>query len=140
MESERKGEKVWRVATVDGKEVAVPDGVMQLFDSLELGQYEADRLELDLREDQILYVLKFVNHIEQHGEPATAVFTDKQREIVLELKQKELFDILLKAHFYKIKPMVDYLCKYIASLIRGKTPEEIRSAFAIIPLAEPDNQ
>jgi S-phase kinase-associated protein 1 len=35
------------------------------------------------------------------------------------------------ANYMEIKPLVDLTCATVASLIKGKTPEEIRKTFSI---------
>mmetsp|Transcript_69622 Transcript_69622/g.96809 ORF Transcript_69622/g.96809 Transcript_69622/m.96809 type:complete len:162 (+) Transcript_69622:61-546(+) len=44
---------------------------------------------------------------------------------------EEIFDIILAANYLDIKPLLDLSCAKIASLIKGKTPEEIRKTFNI---------
>jgi S-phase kinase-associated protein 1 len=47
------------------------------------------------------------------------------------LGQSELFDVILGANYLNIRPLLDKTCKFVADLIKGKTPEEIRKAFNI---------
>lgn len=44
-----------------------------------------------------------------------------------------LFYFILAANYLDIKYALDDACKYIASLIKGKNPEEIRKTFMIPP-------
>jgi len=44
---------------------------------------------------------------------------------------EEIFEIILAANYLDIKPLLDLSCAKIASLIKGKTPEEIRKTFNI---------
>ena len=44
---------------------------------------------------------------------------------------EEIFDIILAANYLDIKPLLDLSCAKIASLIKGKSPEEIRKTFNI---------
>ena len=57
--------------------------------------------------------------------------SSKMKEIVGEwyndfsdLSQEELFAIILAANYMDISPLLDLFCAKIASLIKGKTPEE----------------
>jgi S-phase kinase-associated protein 1 len=49
----------------------------------------------------------------------------------LNLEQDMLFEIILAANYLDIKPLLDVACKTIADMIKGKSPEEIRSKFNI---------
>ncbi len=49
----------------------------------------------------------------------------------VEMEQEMLFEILLAANYMDIKPLLELACATVASMIKGKTPEEIRKAFNI---------
>ncbi len=44
---------------------------------------------------------------------------------------EELFDIILAANYLNIKSLLDLSCAKVATLIKGKSPEEIRKTFNI---------
>lgn len=46
-------------------------------------------------------------------------------------EQDVLFEIILAANFMDIRPLLDLACAKVASMIKGKTPEEIRKTFNI---------
>eukprot|EP01084_Bolivina_argentea_P039709 73381_1 len=49
----------------------------------------------------------------------------------IEVDQETLFELILAANKLKIKPLLDLTCAKVASMIKGKTPEEIRKRFNI---------
>eukprot|EP00695_Tsukubamonas_globosa_P001321 TRINITY_DN231_c0_g2_i1.p1 TRINITY_DN231_c0_g2~~TRINITY_DN231_c0_g2_i1.p1 ORF type:complete len:162 (+),score=88.58 TRINITY_DN231_c0_g2_i1:67-552(+) len=49
----------------------------------------------------------------------------------LEIDQSLLIELILAANFLNIKDLLDLTCAKVASMIKGKTPEEIRQMFGI---------
>jgi S-phase kinase-associated protein 1 len=49
----------------------------------------------------------------------------------VELDQELLFELILAANYMDVKPLLDLTCAKTASLIKGKTPEQIRKTFNI---------
>ncbi|CAG9317924.1 unnamed protein product [Blepharisma stoltei] len=49
----------------------------------------------------------------------------------LNLETEMIFELILAANFLCISPLLDLLCAKLASLLKDKTSEEIRSAFHI---------
>uniref|UniRef100_A0A5B7BJS1 SKP1-like protein n=1 Tax=Davidia involucrata TaxID=16924 RepID=A0A5B7BJS1_DAVIN len=45
--------------------------------------------------------------------------------------QAVLYDLIMAANYLNIKGLLDQLCEKVASMIRGKSPEEIRKTFHI---------
>ncbi|KAK8803878.1 hypothetical protein WA588_005768 [Blastocystis sp. NMH] len=44
---------------------------------------------------------------------------------------EELLDLVVAANFLIVQPLLDLTCAKVASMIKGKSPEEIRSTFGI---------
>jgi S-phase kinase-associated protein 1 len=61
-----------------------------------------------------------------------ATFIDVDQEIVLELT--------LAANYLEIKPLLDLTCATVASKIKGKTPEEIRTQFGLVNDFTPEEE
>uniref|UniRef100_A0A5F9DTE3 S-phase kinase-associated protein 1 n=1 Tax=Oryctolagus cuniculus TaxID=9986 RepID=A0A5F9DTE3_RABIT len=49
----------------------------------------------------------------------------------LKVDQGTLFELILAANYSDIKGLLDVMCKTVANMIKGKTPEEIRKTFNI---------
>jgi S-phase kinase-associated protein 1 len=51
-----------------------------------------------------------------------------------------IFDLIMAANYLDIKSLLDLSCAKIATLIRGKTPEEIRKTFNIVNDFTPEEE
>lgn len=47
------------------------------------------------------------------------------------IEQELLFELILAANYMDIKSLLDLTCAKVASMIKGKTPQEIRETFNI---------
>lgn len=86
-------------------------------------------------------VIEFLTHYK--GEPMTEIErplkSSNMNEVVQEwyadfvnVDQETLFELIQAANFMDIKPLLDLTCATVASMIKGKTPEEIRQHFNIV--------
>ena len=66
------------------------------------------------------------------GQPAKTEDEVKSWEAdFVKVDQGTLFQLILPANYLNIKELLDLTCHSVASMIRGKSPEEIRKAFNI---------
>ncbi|KAJ1342412.1 hypothetical protein BSLG_003037 [Batrachochytrium salamandrivorans] len=49
----------------------------------------------------------------------------------INIENDDIFELILAANYMDIKPLLDLGCMTVANRIRGKSPEEIRTAFNI---------
>lgn len=55
----------------------------------------------------------------------------KFSDIPVDTNQELIYDMIRAANYMDIKPLLDLMCAKVASMIKGKTPEEIRETFNI---------
>jgi len=58
----------------------------------------------------------------------------------VDMEQEALFDLILAANYLDIPPLLDLGTAKVASLIKGKTPEEIRKTFQIVNDFTPEEE
>lgn len=86
---------------------------------------------------------KVVAYLDHHaGNPAKEIDrplrSANMKEVVeewdadfVDVDQEVLFELILAANYMDIKPLLDLTCAKVASMLKGKTPEEIRKKFNI---------
>jgi S-phase kinase-associated protein 1 len=58
----------------------------------------------------------------------------------VDIEQELLFELILAANYMDIKSLLDLTCAKVASMIKGKTPEEIRKTFNIVNDFTPEEE
>ena len=58
----------------------------------------------------------------------------------VEVDKVILFEVMLAANYMDIKPLLELCCAGIARLIKGKSPEEIRTLFEITSEFTPEEE
>mmetsp|Transcript_3983 Transcript_3983/g.8875 ORF Transcript_3983/g.8875 Transcript_3983/m.8875 type:complete len:167 (+) Transcript_3983:90-590(+) len=94
-------------------------------------------------------VIEFCKHY--RTEPMTEIEKPLKSGVMAEVVQKWyadfvnveqvlLFELILAANYMDIKPLLDLTCATVASMIKGKTPEEIRKTFNIANDFSPEEE
>jgi S-phase kinase-associated protein 1 len=94
------------------------------------------------------YVIEYMEyHRNSHPDPIDKPLKGKIDDVICEWDKKFLFgdlvrdhderqhdlliDVVMAANFLNVKDLLDLTCACIASMIKGKTPEQIRALFNI---------
>mmetsp|Transcript_12479 Transcript_12479/g.25921 ORF Transcript_12479/g.25921 Transcript_12479/m.25921 type:complete len:166 (-) Transcript_12479:423-920(-) len=94
-------------------------------------------------------VVEFCRHHQK--EPMTEIEKPLKSAVMAEVVQKWyadfvnidqtlLFELILAANYMDIRPLLDLTCAAVASMIKGKTPEEIRKQFNIVNDFSPEEE
>merc|ERR1719361_3182278 len=104
---------------------------------------DKDETEIPLPNVKSLVLKKVIEYMTYHlKQPAKEIEkplkSANMREVVgewdatfVETDQETLFELILAANYMDIKPLLDLTCAKVASMIKGKSPEEIRRRFNI---------
>jgi len=95
-------------------------------------------------------VITYVTHYHEHPDPDAEKKTEAERRsaeipewdkaFCAELNMEGLFNLILAANYLDIKPLLDLTCKTVANMIKGKTPEEIKTLFGVTREFTPEEE
>jgi len=80
---------------------------------------------------------KIVEYCRFHAEadrPDSGISEDDVRswdEEYIKMDRESLFQLILSVNYMDVRELLDLACKTVSSMLRGKTPEEIRQEFEI---------
>eukprot|EP00804_Cyclotella_cryptica_P000749 CCRYP_001033-RA/>CCRYP_001033-RA protein AED:0.28 eAED:0.28 QI:115/1/1/1/1/1/3/137/166 len=113
---------------------------------------EEDTTEIPLPNVKAQVLKKVIEFCKHHkSEPMTEIEKPLKSPVMAEVVQKWyadfvnveqvlLFELILAANYMDIKPLLDLTCATVASMIKGKTPEEIRKTFNIANDFSPEEE
>ncbi|KAL3776866.1 hypothetical protein ACHAWO_000594 [Cyclotella atomus] len=119
---------------------------------LEEDEDEDDTTEIPLPNVKAQVLKKVIEFCKHHkSEPMTDIEKPLKSANMAEVVQKWyadfvnveqvlLFELILAANYMDIKPLLDLTCATVASMIKGKTPEEIRKTFNIANDFSPEEE
>ncbi len=103
----------------------------------------------NVKSEVLQKVIEFCQHhlAEPMNEIEKPLKSQKMSDVVqkwyadfVELEQVLLFELILAANYMDIKPLLDLTCATVASMIKGKSPEDIRATFNITNDFSPEEE
>ncbi|CBK23709.2 uncharacterized protein [Blastocystis hominis] len=148
--------------TTDKIVLVSKEGEKQIVDSriLDMSEYLKEKRDnhdihdntvvLDnIGENTLSRIIAFCNyHIDNPlAEIERPLKSSNMRDIVSEwdanfinISVEDLMDLIVAANFLLIQPLLEVACAKVASLIKGKSPEEIRTTFKIVSDFTPEEE
>ena len=149
-------EKNVRLVSVEGESYEVSLDVAKMSELVknmideEQDEEEVQEIPLPNVKSPILSkVIEFLQHYktETMTEIEKPLKSANMHEVVQEwyanyvsVEQDILFELILAANYLDIKALLDLTCATVASMIKGKTPEEIRKVFNIVNDFTPEEE
>jgi S-phase kinase-associated protein 1 len=141
----------------DGVSFLVPSAVARMSELVESMLNDDDddderAIEIPLSNVKSQVLHKVIEFCEHHLEqPMTEIEKPLKSQVMadvvqkwyadfVELEQVLLFELILAANYMDIKPLLDLTCATVASMIKGKSPDDIRATFNITNDFSPEEE
>jgi len=149
-------ERLVHLVSKEGEQFEVPVDVATMSELVktmfDIDQPEDEVPEIplpDVKTSILSKVLEFLTHYK--GEPMTDIEkplkssnmnddVQKWYADFVNVEKEILFELILAANFMDITPLLELSCATVASMIKGKTPEEIRQHFNIVNDFTPEEE
>jgi len=132
------------IVSAEGERFTVPKKVAEMAGLVKMMVEDSDANEdvplSDVKSAVLAKVIEFCkHHVDQRlPEIEKPLRSNNLAEIVpewdakfVDIEQEVLFELILAANYMDIKSLLDLTCAKVASMIKGKTPEQIRKTFNI---------
>jgi S-phase kinase-associated protein 1 len=150
-------EPIVKLTSADGDQCPVPLRVATMSELVksmidEDAEDDNDVKEIPLPNVKAQVLRKVIEFCEHHlQEPMTEIEkplkSNNMSDVVqkwyaefVDVEQVLLFELILAANYMDIKPLLDLTCATVASMIKGKTPEDIRTTFNITNDFSPEEE
>lgn len=131
------------LTSADGEAFRIPKRIAVMSDIIKSMLEEGDTDDIPLTDIKAPILAKVIDFMKHHAdvrlpEIEKPLKSANLSEIVpawdanfVELEQEVLFELVLAANYLEIKSLLDLSCAKVASMVKGKSPEEIRRTFNI---------
>lgn len=133
-----------QLVSQEGEKVSVTAKVATMSELVKtMAEGDKDEKEIPLPNVKAAVLQKVVQYMRYHADnPAKEIEKPLKSQNMAEavskwdadfvdVDQELLFELILAANYMDIKPLLDLTCAKVASMIKGKTPEQIRKTFNI---------
>jgi len=142
-----------KLKSAEGEIYQVPKKIClmsELIKTMAEGDRDADDIPLLNVKSNVLK--KVVEYMRYHAEnppkdiekplksPNMAEVVSQWDADFVDVDQELLFELILAANYMDIKPLLDLTCAKVASMIKGKNPEQIRKTFNIVNDFTPEEE
>lgn len=137
-------DEILKLVSQELEKIPVPKKVATMSELVKtMAEGDKDEKEIPLPNVKSAVLTKVVAYMKYHVDnPAKEIEkplkSANMNEVVsqwdadfVDVDQELLFELILAANYMDIKPLLDLTCAKVASMIKGKTPEQIRKTFNI---------
>jgi S-phase kinase-associated protein 1 len=137
-------DEILKLVSQELEKISVPKKVATMSELVKtMAEGDKDEKEIPLPNVKSAVLNKVVSYMKYHVDnPAKEIEkplkSANMNEVVsqwdadfVDVDQELLFELILAANYMDIKPLLDLTCAKVASMIKGKTPEQIRKTFNI---------
>ena len=113
-------------------------------------EFEKEIPVVNVSSKPLKYIIDFLEYRHKNGKmneiekplskDLSTIVSSWDYEFIKKLDQEALFEVLLAANYLDIGELLDLSCAQVASMIKGKTPEEIRKTFKIVNDFTPEEE
>jgi len=145
-------DKVLKLKSAENEIYAVPLKIAQMSELIKAMVQDETAEEIPLLNVKTAVLKKVVEYMRYHAEnppkeiekplksPNMAEVVSQWDADFVDVDQELLFELILAANYMDIKPLLDLTCAKVASMIKGKNPEQIRRTFNIVNDFTPEEE
>jgi len=147
------GSDILKLKSQEGEIYEVPKKICmmsELIKTMAEGDKEADDIPLLNVKSNVLK--KVVEYMRYHADnppkdiekplksPNMSEVVSQWDADFVDVDQELLFELILAANYMDVKPLLDLACAKVATMIKGKNPEQIRQTFNIVNDFTPEEE
>jgi len=152
LDADSSSEKVLKLKSAESEIFNVPLKIAQMSELVKAMVQDETAEEIPLLNVKSNVLKKVVEYMRYHAEnppkeiekplksPNMAEVVSQWDADFVDVDQELLFELILAANYMDIKQLLDLTCAKVASMIKGKNPEQIRRTFNIVNDFTPEEE
>jgi len=150
---EPSGDERVKLTSQEGESYTIPKKVALMSELIKtMIEGDKDSTDIPLVNVKASVLAKVIEYLKYHVDnPAKPIEKPLKSAVMAEVvsqwdadfvdvDQEILFELILAANYMDIKPLLDLTCAKVASMIKGKNPEQIRKTFNIVNDFTPEEE